>query len=109
VLPIIREHEEELADLCRAHQVRRLSLFGSAVTGNFREGSSDLDFLVTFKPQTPHESLWGFMALAEDLEWLFGTHVDLLEERPFRNPYFREDVTHNRVVVYESANEEVPV
>ena len=40
---------EPLAELCRRHGVRRLSLFGSAATGKLGP-ESDLDFLVEFEP-----------------------------------------------------------
>lgn len=38
-----------LEAMCRRHGVRRLELFGSAVSGTFRCGESDLDFLVEFQ------------------------------------------------------------
>jgi uncharacterized protein len=41
--------EAEIADICRRHQVKQLSLFGSAARGEMRP-DSDIDFLVDFLP-----------------------------------------------------------
>ena len=57
VLPIA---EPELAAFCRAHGIRRLSLFGSMLKGSARP-DSDIDLLVEFEPgRTP-----GLLGLAE--------------------------------------------
>ena len=42
----VAERAAELEQLCRAHHVRRLDLFGSATTGRLQFERSDLDFLV---------------------------------------------------------------
>ena len=49
MIPLISEHTRELNALCRAHSVLRLDLFGSAATGEYHPGQSDLDFLVEFR------------------------------------------------------------
>ena len=66
---------ERLADLCRRFHVAKLELFGSRAKGTSRP-DSDVDLLVTFAPgQTPGLA---FVALAEELEAVFGREVDLL-------------------------------
>jgi predicted nucleotidyltransferase len=66
---------ERLADLCRRYHVARLEVFGSRATGTATAGS-DVDLLVTFEPgRTPGLA---YIALAEELEALFGCRVDLL-------------------------------
>jgi uncharacterized protein with HEPN domain len=47
---IVERNLTAIAELCRRFGVRRLDLFGSAATGRFDPGSSDLDFLVEFEP-----------------------------------------------------------
>ena len=79
--PVVEERLAEIEQLCREHHVERLELFGSAASGAFRPGESDLDFLVTFEAGAPTG-----LALASALEDLFGIHVDLVEERAIRNP-----------------------
>src|SRR5205814_1295979 len=41
--------EAAIADICRRHQIKELSLFGSAARGEIRP-DSDFDFLVDFLP-----------------------------------------------------------
>ena len=50
MIPDVAERAAELEQLCRAHHVRRLDLFGSAAAGRFQSERSDLDFLVDFHP-----------------------------------------------------------
>ena len=78
---------EELTELCRRFNVKRLEIFGSATTDAFRTESSDLDLIVDFggQPLGP----WGglFLDFANALEALFGQHVDLVMPQSIRNPY----------------------
>jgi predicted nucleotidyltransferase len=45
---VITENREKIAELCRAHHVRRLSVFGSAVRDDFDPERSEVDLLVDF-------------------------------------------------------------
>jgi len=49
-LPAIAGEIEELSELCRRFNVKRLEVFGSAATAAFSD-SSDLDFVVDFGDQ----------------------------------------------------------
>lgn len=51
--------EDTLADFCKGHRIRRLSLFGSYLKGVARP-ESDLDLLVEFEP----ESIPGLLGMA---------------------------------------------
>ncbi len=78
---------EAIADLCRRFGVRRLSVFGSALTDRFDEVHSDVDFLVDFRPDST--SLFdSYFGLKEELESLFGRPVDLVTTSALENPYF---------------------
>jgi uncharacterized protein len=80
--------QERLAALCRRYHVAKLELFGSRAKGTARP-DSDVDLLVTFVgDRTPGLA---FVTMAEELEALFGRHVDLLtrdtverDENPIR-------------------------
>lgn len=103
MIPAIAEHAGELERLCRRHGVQRLDLFGSAATGAFRPGESDLDFLVEFQPTPSHGAYANaYFGLLEDLADLFGRPVDLVIESAIDNPYFRESVEESRRPVYAS-------
>ena len=58
---------EAIARACRAHDVRRLRLFGSAASDRFRPEHSDVDILVDFNPGTP-DPFDAYFGLKEDLE-----------------------------------------
>ena len=68
--------KQAIMDFCQRHQVRELSLFGSAVRGELRP-DSDLDLLVAFEPG----ARIGFLTLgrmARELSDLLGRTVDLV-------------------------------
>lgn len=87
-----------LEAVCRRHHIRRLSLFGSVLTGAARP-DSDIDLLVAFEPgQEP-----GLLALADIAAELSG----LLEGRPVDlrtaqdlSPHFRSEVVRSAKVQY---------
>lgn len=98
---IVDERLPEIEALCRRHRVRRLDLFGSAATGRFRPGESDLDFLVDFEPGPAPDAR---PDLQEALQALFGSSVDLVSDAAVRDPIFRRAVDHTRVPIYASAS-----
>ena len=97
----VEEKANELTQLCQRFGVGRLELFGSAATGQFREGESDLDFAVDFLPSAIPSYADNYFGLLEGLEALFGKRVDLVVERSIRNPYFRQSVEETKRLVYE--------
>jgi len=105
--PALEGKIEQLAELCRRFQVKRLEIFGSAVTGALLPESSDLDSVVDFSNQPLGP--WGglFLDFADALEALFGRHVDLIMPRSIRNPYFRQAVDSSRRLVYEARSEKL--
>jgi len=69
---------DAIAEFCRRHYIRKLSLFGSVLRDDFRP-DSDVDVLVTFEPG---EGV-GFeiFDMEEELSRLFGGHkVDIVQE-----------------------------
>jgi uncharacterized protein len=100
---VVQEKLKELMDLCANRGVRRLALFGSAVTDSFDRSSSDLDLIVEFKPMSPVEHADNYFGLMEDLQQLFEVPVDLIELAPIRNPFFRQAVAETEEVLYEAA------
>src|ERR1039457_7401821 len=65
-LPIAIDREK-LAALCRARGVRKLSLFGSVVRGDFDPNRSDVDALVEYLPgKHPGMRHFGFQDRSEE-------------------------------------------
>lgn len=102
IAPLVAEHADEIAELCRRYQVRKLDLFGSAATDQFDPETSDVDFLVTYQPDAdlgPWASR--FLEFENALAQLLGRSVDLVFDQEFRNPYFRKAVEQSRTPFYE--------
>lgn len=76
-----------IAQACRAHNVSRLTIFGSATSARFDNERSDVDFLVEFAPGS-HDAFGSYFGLKEDLEGLLGRSIDLVMSSAVRNPYF---------------------
>ena len=90
---------EAIARACRAHDVRRLRVFGSAVSDQFRPEHSDLDILVDFAPGTP-DPFDAYFGLKEDLERILGRRVDLVMTEAVRNPHFAASAFASAVELY---------
>jgi predicted nucleotidyltransferase len=103
VQPIIESHRVELAALSRQFHVRRLDVFGSAVTGRFDPDRSDLDFLVLFEPMPPADYSDSYFGLLAALSTLFRRDVDLLTEPSLANPYLRAQIEAERQTLFEAA------
>jgi predicted nucleotidyltransferase len=79
--PEIADKRDALIALCKRYDVARLEVFGSALrSADFDPARSDVDFLVTFAPQSRND-LAAFMDLKEALEALLGHPVDLVERK----------------------------
>ena len=94
-LPI--EHDA-LIGFCRLHHIRRLSLFGSVLTGTARP-DSDVDLLVEFESgRTP--GLLGMAKLEAELSALMGgRRVDLRTPQDLSR-YFRDEVIRTAEVQF---------
>jgi len=101
MIGFIEDKREALRELCVKYKVRRLEIFGSAVTGeDFDSERSDLDFLVEFQQLRQGQHADAYFGLLEDMEKLFNRHVDLVMPRAIKNPYFLESINKNRKVLY---------
>ena len=98
--PLILGKQRALAEICRRLQVCRLELFGSAASGEFVSGTSDLDFLVEFAPLPPADYATAYFSLRAELERLFATPVDLVTVPAVANPFFRASIDASRHLLY---------
>lgn len=87
-----------IAALCQRYGVAHLELFGSATCAEFNPESSDFDFLVELDPRSQGSPASRWIELAEELEKPLGRHVDLVNPRYLRNPYFAQAVNASRTV-----------
>lgn len=84
---------------CPQFGVKRLDAFGSMARGA-AQSSSDVDLLVEFSEKDPHLTRHYF-GLLHSLEDSLGCQVDLLTSRSLKNPYFRNRVLRERMLIYE--------
>ncbi|MFP4579823.1 MAG: nucleotidyltransferase family protein [Candidatus Sumerlaeia bacterium] len=90
---------EQLAAFCRRNHIRRLSLFGSILRGDFSP-DSDVDFLVEFEPgKTP--GLIGIASMEIELSEMLGRKADLRTPEDLSR-YFREEVIREAELQYAS-------
>jgi predicted nucleotidyltransferase len=89
--------QSELAEFCRQHHIRRLSVFGSALRDDFH-ADSDIDLLIEFRPG--HTPGWEVIDIEEELSRLFGgRRVDVVNPK-YLNPRLRDKILSSAVVQY---------
>lgn len=92
---------DQIRDACVNAHVKRLYVFGSVVTPDFKP-ESDVDFVVDIVSEDPIEYAEQYFVLKFTLEDILKRSVDLLEEKVVRNPYLRKNIDNTKVLVYES-------
>jgi len=98
--PFINAHREEIAELCRNHHVRRLSVFGSAVRDDFDASRSDVDIIVEFEDFPLVEYIENKFSLHDKLAAKLNRKVDLLTWQSLSNPVIRREVESTHVTLY---------
>jgi|SRR5215469_5353920 len=93
--------QETLAELCRRHRIRRLSLFGSVLKGTDRP-DSDIDLLVEFEPDA-HPTYLTLARIEIELSALLGGRRVDIRTAPELSHYFREQVLREAEPQYEAA------
>lgn len=98
--PFIEEKREAIAELCRTHHVRRLSIFGSAVRDDFDPEKSDVDVRVEFDGEGEPGYAANYIAFKRKIEDLLGRKVDVISGSRIENPYFQRVIERSQVMLY---------
>lgn len=93
----ISVNKEAIADYCRRHRIRRLSLFGSVLRDDFRP-DSDVDVLIEFE-EGHSVGLIRLAAMERELTSLMGRKADLRTAGDLSR-YFRQEVLAMAEVQY---------
>jgi predicted nucleotidyltransferase len=96
----VNKIKPDIERVCRALPVKRLGLFGSALTQDFPP-ESDVDILVVFDSDEKIDFFDKYFELKEQLARIFKRDIDLVVDKSFKNPIFRESVEKTRTVIYE--------
>jgi predicted nucleotidyltransferase len=93
----VRIPKDQVAEFCKRHHIRKLSVFGSALRDDFRV-TSDVDMLVEFDPQ----HIPGLIRLAGmeiELSRIIGRKVDLRTAQELSR-HFRQEVINSAELQY---------
>jgi len=96
----VEQFRDEITGFCESQPITRLGIFGSAVSDNFNS-KSDVDVLVVFEKSEDFDHFNKYFEVKEGLEDIFHRPVDLVVDKPFRNPYFQKVVDRTRRIIYE--------
>lgn len=89
---------DKIAKFCRAHGIRRLSVFGSVLRDDFDPDRSDVDVLAEFFPGALKGVGFRYVRLGEELSEILGRKVDFCSRL---NPYIEPQVRAEAVELYE--------
>ncbi|MDJ0661164.1 MAG: nucleotidyltransferase family protein [Crocosphaera sp.] len=88
---------DKIAEFCRTHHIRKLSLFGSVLRDDFTH-QSDVDVLVEFEQgKTPGLAI---ITMEDELSSIINKKIDLRTPKDLSR-YFREQVMQEAMVIYE--------
>ena len=94
---ILEIHRESIIEFCRRNHIKKLSLFGYALHGNFKD-DSDIDLLVEFE-QNHIPGLIRLAGMGIELTRILGRKVDLRTPQDLSR-YFRQEVLSEAQVQY---------
>lgn len=103
----IQKRLAEFLTLCKKHKVASLYAFGSSVTGNFDEQSSDIDLLIEIDNDDPIERGESLMNIWDRFEEFFQRKVDLLTVSSVKNPILKKEIDSTKVLIYDGKKQEV--
>lgn len=97
----IQGKPNEFITLCKNHDVKELYVFGSSVSGKFKEDSSDIDLLIELSTQDPVERGENLLNIWDKLEAFFNRKVDLLTNSSIKNPILKKSIDSSKILIYD--------
>lgn len=99
---LIYKNKDQIIKICKNLNVKRMYVFGSAISTASNE-ESDIDFLISFADDiTPKEYTDNYFLLHYQLRDLFNREIDIVTERTLSNPYFIKSVNNSKQLIYEA-------
>jgi len=88
---------DRISEFCKRNHIRKLSLFGSVLRGDFGE-NSDVDVLIEF--ESGHGTgFFGLARMERELSSILGRKVDLRTPQEL-SKYFRDEVLSKAEIQY---------
>ena len=103
----IRHNPVLFKEICQKHKVYKLYAFGSAITDQFNEDSSDIDLLVDVDIPDPANRGETLLSLWDKLEAYFMRKVDLLTINSIQNPFLKSNIDRSKELIYDGEAEKV--
>lgn len=82
-----KSYQDEINQICRKHNIKNLTVFGSALSPAF-SNSSDIDFFLELK--SAEGGITKYMTIKFELEKLFSRPVDLVMPNAVKNNRLKE-------------------
>ncbi len=100
-MKLIEVNIQQIIEICRRFNVKKLWVFGSILTSRFRD-ESDIDVCVDFDRSKIDllDYADNFFDFQYALESLLGRRVDITEDSAVSNPYFRAELDETRKLIY---------
>ena len=89
----------DIAKLCETYKVKSLYAFGSVLTDHFNS-ESDIDLIVDFTNMDVEDYADNYFDLKFSLQDVLKRPIDLLEEKAIKNPYFKQSINSQKLLVY---------
>jgi predicted nucleotidyltransferase len=99
----IHQSPKEFLSLCKNYDVKNLYAFGSSITENFNEASSDIDLLVELNTEDPLKRGQNLIDLWDKLEAFFKRKVDLLTSSSIKNPILKRSIDATKILIYDDS------
>lgn len=98
-MKLIETNLQQIFELCRKHNVKTLSVFGSILTDRFNS-ESDVDLLVDFDSGSIEDYVSNYFNFKDSLSSLLGRDVDLLEENGIKNRFLLKNLNSSKRLIY---------
>ncbi|MEJ4087975.1 nucleotidyltransferase family protein [Galbibacter orientalis] len=99
----------EFLSLCKAHNVKNLYAFGSSITDQFNEDSSDIDLLIEIDSVDPIERGENLMNIWDKFEVFFQRRVDLLTYVSIKNPILKKNIDSTKILIYDGKEQKISI
>ena len=95
----LKDHIDEIKQLCDAHHVKSLFAFGSVIADKLKS-ESDIDLIVDIDSNDPIDYTDNYFALKFQLEHILKRPIDLLEDRSVKNSFLKKQIDSTKVLIY---------
>lgn len=105
----IKYKSTDFLSLCESHNVKNLYAFGSSITDQFNEDSSDIDLLIEIDNDDPIERGENLMDIWDKFELFFQRKVDLLTNTSIKNPILRKNIDATKILIYDGKKQKISI